>query len=133
MLIAVVCGICTAGGAYVPAMSNETVIVRVNGTVFLGGPPLVKAATGEFVSGEDLVGADVHWKESGVCDHLAENEEEGLRIVRDIVANIGEIPDGKNVMEWEEPKFDPEELAVIFPVYPKQPFDVKGILARLLD
>jgi len=131
--IAVVCGSCTAGGAYVPAMSDETVIVRGNGTVFLGGPPLVKAATGEVVSGEDLGGADVHCKESGVCDHLAENEEEGLRIVRDIVANIGETPDGKNMKEWEEPKFDPEELAGIIPVDPKKPFDVRVILARLLD
>lgn len=137
--IAVVCGSCTAGGAYVPSMSDETVIVEKNGTIFLGGPPLVKAATGETVSAEDLGGAHVHTSVSGVADHRAATEEEALRMTRDIVASLGEgshdpranaLPEGTT---WEEPLFDPKELGGILPVDTKQPVDVRLILARILD
>lgn len=134
--IAVVCGSCTAGGAYVPAMSDETVIVEKNGTIFLGGPPLVKAATGETVSAEDLGGAHVHTSVSGVADHRAATEEEALRMTRDIVASLGEgshDPRANEGSTWEEPLFDPKELGGILPVDTKQPVDVRLILARILD
>ena len=138
--IAVVCGSCTAGGAYVPAMSDETVIVRGNGTIFLGGPPLVRAATGEVVSAEDLGGADVHCSISGVADHLAEDELHALRIARDIVFNLNDPSSvsastifGATGKEWEEPKFDPSELGGIIPCDMKKAFDVRKIIARIAD
>lgn len=130
--IAVVCGSCTAGGAYVPSMSDETVIVRGNGTIFLGGPPLVKAATGEVVSAEDLGGAEVHTTTSGVADHAAAGEQEALVLTRDIVASLGQSP-LPAVPEYEEPLFDPEELGGVVPVDTKQPMDVRLVLARILD
>lgn len=140
--IAVVCGSCTAGGAYVPSMSDETIIVRGNGTIFLGGPPLVKAATGETVSAQDLGGADVHANISGVADHLAHNEDEALLKTREIVASLGRRPwqvtndsddDSKNPLYYEEPLYDPNELLGVLPVDPKQPLDMRLILARILD
>lgn len=130
--IAVVMGSCTAGGAYVPAMSDETIIVRNQGTIFLGGPPLVKAATGEVVSSEDLGGGDVHTRLSGVADHLAENDEHAILIARDIVANLNKpkqtLPD-----DIKAPLYDEKELYGIIPVDSKQPFDVREIIARLVD
>src|SRR3954466_16122432 len=109
--IACVMGSCTAGGAYVPAMSDESVIVRNQGTIFLGGPPLVKAATGEVITAEDLGGADVHGRKSGVVHHVAENDEHALSIVRRIVANLNITkPDALVLTEPEPPAYDPEEL-----------------------
>ena len=132
--IALVCGSCTAGGAYVPSMSDETVIVQGNGTIFLGGPPLVKAATGEQVTAEDLGGAHVHTSTSGVADHLAVTEEEGLSITRDIVASLGRKGDfNASRFAYEEPLYDPQELGGILPVDTKQPFDIRLIIARILD
>jgi 3-methylcrotonyl-CoA carboxylase beta subunit len=133
--IAVVCGSCTAGGAYVPSMSDETVIVRNNGTIFLGGPPLVRAATGEVVSAQDLGGAVVHTHTSGVADHLANSELEALRLARDIVATLGRkaiVPDD-DASVWEEPLFEQNELGGILPVDSKQPIDIRAVLARILD
>lgn len=139
--IAVVCGSCTAGGAYVPSMSDETIIVRGNGTVFLGGPPLVKAATGEVVTAQDLGGADVHASISGVADHLAHSEEEALRMTREIVASLGRPPwnhttsssSNDKISSYEEPRYDPAELRGVLPVDPKHPLDIRSILARILD
>jgi acetyl-CoA carboxylase carboxyltransferase component len=132
--IAVVCGSCTAGGAYVPSMSDETIIVQGNGTIFLGGPPLVKAATGEEVSAEDLGGARLHAQTSGVVDHMAANEEEALKITRDIVATLGRPPQSLlPTQSWEEPLYDPCELGGVLPVDSKQSVDVRLILARVLD
>ncbi|MGE3609723.1 MAG: carboxyl transferase domain-containing protein [Bacteriovoracaceae bacterium] len=134
--IAVVCGSCTAGGAYVPAMSDETVIVKGNGTIFLGGPPLVKAATGEEVSAEDLGGADVHTSKSGVADHFAETEEEGLEIARNIVATLNYRPkhSGKFIKgEVKAPLYPSSEIYGIIPKDTRKPFDVRDIIARLVD
>ena len=134
--IAVVCGSCTAGGAYVPAMSDETVIVKGNGTIFLGGPPLVKAATGEEVSAEDLGGADVHTSKSGVADHFAETEEEGLEIARNIVATLNYKPkhSGKFIRdEVKLPLYSTDEIYGIIPQDTRKPFDVREIIARLVD
>ncbi|GMV88849.1 MAG: acetyl-CoA carboxylase subunit beta [Chthonomonas sp.] len=132
--IAAVMGSCTAGGAYVPAMSDETVIVRKQGTIFLGGPPLVKAATGEEVTAEELGGAEVHTRLSGVADHLAENDAHALQIVRSIVANLGPKPTG----EWgdeapEDPIYDPSDLYSLVPSNPRQPMAMREVLARVLD
>ncbi|NJN16624.1 MAG: methylcrotonoyl-CoA carboxylase [Oscillochloris sp.] len=132
--IAAVMGSCTAGGAYVPAMSDEVVIVKGNGTIFLGGPPLVKAATGEEVSAEDLGGADVHTRLSGVADHFAENDREALAIVRDIVANLGP----RRPAPWElrdpaPPHYDPEEIYGILPADTRKGFDVRELIARIVD
>ena len=133
--IAVVMGSCTAGGAYVPAMSDEAVIVAGQGTIFLGGPPLVKAATGEVVSAEELGGGDVHTRISGVADHLAQDDRHALAITRDVVANLGTPserslrPDGPA----EAPAYDPSELYGILPRDPRQSFDVHEIIARLFD
>jgi len=132
--IAVVMGSCTAGGAYVPAMSDETIIVRNQGTIFLGGPPLVKAATGEVVSAEELGGADVHAKKSGVADYYAENDRHALSLCRRIVANLNtkrsiDIPLAKPV----EPKYDASELDGIVPVDLKKQFDIRQVIARLVD
>jgi 3-methylcrotonyl-CoA carboxylase beta subunit len=132
--IAAVMGSCTAGGAYVPAMSDETIIVRNQGTIFLGGPPLVKAATGEVVSAEELGGADVHAKKSGVADYYAENDRHALALCRRIVANLNTnktvtIPLAKPA----KPKYDASELDGIVPVDLKKQFDVREVIARLVD
>lgn len=132
--IAAVMGSCTAGGAYVPAMSDESVIVRGQGTIFLGGPPLVKAATGEVVSAEDLGGAEVHSRTSGVTDHLANSDGEALAIVRRAVRNLN-IDKLKDVVTGEpvDPVYDPLELHGIVPPHLKTPFDVKEVIARIAD
>ena len=132
--IAVVMGSCTAGGAYVPAMSDETVIVKEQGTIFLAGPPLVKAATGEEVSAEELGGADVHCRTSGVTDHYAQNDEDALAICRNIVENLG--PRYRQPLERhpvEEPAYDPAEIYGIIPKDDRKPYDVREIIARLVD
>ncbi len=130
--IAVVMGSCTAGGAYVPAMSDETIIVRNQGTIFLGGPPLVKAATGEVVSSEDLGGGDVHTRLSGVADHLAENDEHAIAIARNIVANLNKKPNVLN-KQIDEPLFDASELYGVVPSDARKPFDVREVIARIVD
>jgi 3-methylcrotonyl-CoA carboxylase beta subunit len=132
--IAVVMGSCTAGGAYVPAMSDESVIVKNQGTIFLGGPPLVKAATGEVVSAEDLGGADVHTRKSGVADHLANNDEHALAIARRIAANLNtvkrvDIP----LIASREPLHDASELQGLVPTDLKKQYDVREIIARIVD
>ncbi len=132
--IAVVMGSCTAGGAYVPAMSDETIIVRNQGTIFLGGPPLVKAATGEEVSVEDLGGADVHTRISGVADHLADNDLAALSRTRDIVARLG--PASRAAVSLAAPlapRYPTEELRGIVPLDARQTFDVREVIARLVD
>ncbi len=133
--IACVMGSCTAGGAYVPAMSDETVIVRNQGTIFLAGPPLVKAATGEEISAEDLGGGDLHAKKSGVVDHLAENDEHALTIVRDIVSHLGANGGAENVSlrDPRPPKFDADDLYTILPDDVRAPYDVREVIARLVD
>lgn len=132
--IAAVLGSCTAGGAYVPAMSDEAVIVRNQGTIFLGGPPLVKAATGEVVSAEELGGGEVHSRTSGVTDHLAENDAHALRIVRTIVATLGDRPPLPwSVRPVEEPKADPAGLYGAVPVDSRTPYDVREVIARIVD
>lgn len=131
--IAVVMGSCTAGGAYVPAMSDETIIVRNQGTIFLGGPPLVKAATGEVVTTEDLGGADVHTRLSGVADHLAENDEHALQIARNIVANLNHPTHQKIAYDIEEPLFEAQELYGVIPSDARKPFDVREVIARIVD
>jgi acetyl-CoA carboxylase carboxyltransferase component len=132
--IAAVMGSCTAGGAYVPAMSDETVIVRGTGTIFLGGPPLVKAATGEIVTAEELGGADVHTRISGVADHLAENDEHALGIVREIIAHLGPIsPPAWDIAESIPPLRDPREIYGIIPPDLRIGYDVHEIIARLVD
>ena len=132
--IAAVMGSCTAGGAYVPAMSDETVIVKGNGTIFLGGPPLVKAATGEIVTAEELGGADVHTRISGVADHFANDDEHALAIVRSVVSNLHrELPRQWDVQEPKEPKYDPREIYGIIPADSRIGYDVREIIARLVD
>jgi len=133
--IAVVMGSCTAGGAYVPAMSDETVIVRGTGTIFLGGPPLVKAATGEEVSAEELGGADVHSRTSGVTDHYAVSDEHALALARQIVRNLHRRkPDPPwDVLPPEEPLYDAEELYGIVPTDYGKGYDVRELIARLVD
>jgi acetyl-CoA carboxylase carboxyltransferase component len=132
--IAVVMGSCTAGGAYVPAMSDETVIVKGNGTIFLGGPPLVKAATGEEVSAEDLGGADVHSRVSGVTDHYAMDDEHALAITRDIVANLFRQKHYPwEVATPEPPLYDPSEIYGIVEADARRPYDVREIVARVVD
>ncbi len=132
--IACVMGSCTAGGAYVPAMSDESVIVREQGTIFLAGPPLVKAATGEEISAEDLGGGDLHARKSGVVDHLAENDEHALTIVRDIVSHLGaRDPATVELREPRPPKLDAEELYSIIPEDVRAPYDVHEVIARLVD
>ncbi len=132
--IACVMGSCTAGGAYVPAMSDESVIVRNQGTIFLAGPPLVKAATGEEISAEDLGGGDLHGRKSGVVDHVAENDEHALTIVRDIISHLGPIhkPD-IDLQDPRPPKYDAEELYGIIPGDVRAPYDVHEVIARLVD
>jgi 3-methylcrotonyl-CoA carboxylase beta subunit len=132
--IAAVLGSCTAGGAYVPAMSDEAVIVRNQGTIFLGGPPLVKAATGEIVSAEELGGGDLHSRISGVTDHLADDDTEALAMVRDIVATLGPVaPRAWDVAEVEAPAFDPDEIYGVVPPDNRTPYDVREVVARVVD
>jgi 3-methylcrotonyl-CoA carboxylase beta subunit len=150
--IACVMGSCTAGGAYVPAMSDESVIVRNQGTIFLAGPPLVKAATGEEISAEDLGGGDLHGRKSGVVDHVAENDEHALTIVRDIISHLntgtlylfpGQNGSGQHssqgnkysvpVLTPRPPKYDAEELYGIIPQDVRAPYDVHEVIARLVD
>ncbi|MCQ8191096.1 carboxyl transferase domain-containing protein [Streptomyces rugosispiralis] len=136
--VAAVMGSCTAGGAYVPAMSDEAVIVRGQGTIFLGGPPLVKAATGEVVSAEELGGGEVHSRVSGVTDHLAEDDPHALRIVRSIVATLPPSPMRQGSPPWplepsEEPAVDPAGLYGAVPVDSRTPYDVREVIARVVD
>jgi len=132
--IAAVLGSCTAGGAYVPAMSDEAVIVRNQGTIFLGGPPLVKAATGEVVTAEDLGGGDLHAKVSGVADHLANDDRDALRIVRRIVGTLGpKAPTPWDVRPSVEPVADQSELYDVVPVDPRVPYDVHEVISRIVD
>lgn len=132
--IASVMGSCTAGGAYVPAMSDESIIVRNQGTIFLAGPPLVKAATGEEISAEDLGGGDLHGKKSGVVDHIAENDEHALTIVRDIVSHLGPVYKGDlDLQEPRAPKYDAEELYGIIPSDVRAPYDVHEVISRIVD
>jgi acetyl-CoA carboxylase carboxyltransferase component len=132
--IAAVMGSCTAGGAYVPAMSDEAIIVKNEGTIFLGGPPLVKAATGEEVTAEELGGGDVHTRISGVADHLADDDAHALEIVRDIVGHLGLATRARLALETPEPPaYDPEEIYGILPRDLRTPYDVREILARLVD
>jgi len=132
--IACVMGSCTAGGAYVPAMSDESVIVRGQGTIFLAGPPLVKAATGEVISAEDLGGGELHARKSGVVDHLAENDEHALTIVRDIVSHLqpDRTPD-IGLRDPRPPRFAAEELYGLIPPDVRAPYDVHEVIARLVD
>jgi acetyl-CoA carboxylase carboxyltransferase component len=132
--IAAVMGSCTAGGAYVPAMCDETVIVRGTGTIFLAGPPLVKAATGEDVTAEELGGGLVHTRQSGVADHLAEDDADALRLVRDIVENLPRPARlALDVAAPEPPHYDPRELYGILPRDPRTPLEVREVIARLVD
>jgi len=132
--IAVVMGSCTAGGAYVPAMADESIIVKNQGTIFLGGPPLVKAATGEVVSAEDLGGGDVHCRTSGVVDHLANNDHHALQIARDAVARLNRQKTiDLDVRESVEPLYDPAELYGVIPKGSRQPYDVREVIARVVD
>jgi len=133
--VAIVMGSSTAGGAYVPAMSDETVIVKGQGTIFLGGPPLVKAATGEDVTAEDLGGADVHARKSGVVDHYALDDAHALSLAREIVSNLGpqELLWGDDVATPEAPAHDPADLYAIVPADTRTPYDVHEVIARLVD
>ncbi len=132
--IAVVHGSCTAGGAYVPAMSDEAIIVKKQGTIFLGGPPLVKAATGEEVSAEDLGGGDVHTRISGVADHLAEDDDHALGLARQIISRLNWVKLGSLILaEPESPLHDPEELYGVVEADPRKPYDAREIIARVVD
>ena len=132
--IAVVMGSCTAGGAYVPAMSDESIIVKDTATIFLAGPPLVKAATGEEVTALELGGADVHCRESGVSDHYAENDHHALELARRSMSRLNRVkPEQLDRTESVEPKYDPKEIYGILPKDTRQPFDVREIIARLVD
>jgi 3-methylcrotonyl-CoA carboxylase beta subunit len=132
--VAVVMGSCTAGGAYVPAMSDETIIVKNQGTIFLGGPPLVKAATGEVVTAEDLGGGDVHTRLSGVADHLAQNDMHAIALARQAVSHLNKNkPASLFKQPIEAPKFDAKELYGVIPVDTRKPFDVREIIARIVD
>ena len=132
--IAVVMGSCTAGGAYVPAMSDETIIVKNQGTIFLGGPPLVKAATGEIVTAEELGGGDVHSRISGVTDHLVANDEEALEKAREILSHLNRpAPASIARLAPEDPLYPAEELAGVLPTDLRSPFDVREVIARIVD
>ena len=132
--ISAVMGSCTAGGAYVPAMSDEAVIVKGTGTIFLGGPPLVKAATGEEVTAEELGGADVHTRISGVADHFAEDDEHAISLVRNIVENLRlDKREPSTRIEPEDPLFDPKEIYGVIPRDLRRPYDVREIIARVVD
>jgi acetyl-CoA carboxylase carboxyltransferase component len=131
--LSAVMGSCTAGGAYVPAMSDETVIVKNQGTIFLGGPPLVKAATGEQITSEELGGADVHTRISGVADHMAKNDDHAIETLRKIITNIPKAKKYVQVIDPREPKYNPEEILGIIPKNPKKAFDVREIITRIVD
>ena len=132
--IAVVMGSCTAGGAYVPAMADESIIVKEQGTIFLAGPPLVKAATGEIVSAEDLGGADVHCRTSGVADHYAQNDNHALDIARNAVANLNRVKNvSLNIQTIENPAYDATDIYGIIPKDTRKPYDVREIIARIVD
>jgi acetyl-CoA carboxylase carboxyltransferase component len=132
--LAAVMGSCTAGGAYVPAMCDQSVIVQGTGTIFLAGPPLVKAATGEEVTAEELGGGDVHARISGVADALASSDEHALALLREAVAGLGAPPASSlEVLEPEEPAYDPDELAGVIPADERTPFDVREVIARIVD
>ena len=132
--IAVVMGSCTAGGAYVPAMSDESIIVKQQGTIFLAGPPLVKAATGEVVSAEDLGGGDVHTRLSGVADHLANDDAHALALARRAVAGLNRIkPASLETQEPEPPAYDPDEILGVVPADTRIPYDVREVIARIVD
>jgi len=132
--IAAVLGSCTAGGAYVPAMSDEAVIVRGTGTVFLGGPPLVRAATGEEVTAEELGGADVHCRQSGVTDYLAEDDDDAIEIVREIMGSLNRVKQpGVALAPPEDPRYDPREIYGILPQELRRQYDVRDVIARLVD
>jgi 3-methylcrotonyl-CoA carboxylase beta subunit len=132
--IAVVMGSCTAGGAYVPAMSDETIIVKNQGTIFLGGPPLVKAAIGEIVSAEDLGGGDVHTRLSGVADHLAQNDAHAIALARQAVATLNHRKEVTQALrEPRPPRYDPKEVYGVIPVDTRKPYDVREIIARIVD
>jgi 3-methylcrotonyl-CoA carboxylase beta subunit len=131
--IAVVMGMCTAGGAYVPAMCDENVIVKGTGTIYLGGPPLVKAATGEDVTAEELGGADLHTRLSGVSDHLAENDLDALEICRSIVATLPRRPARRREGEIEDPLYQASDLYGLIPSNPRKTFEVREVIARLVD
>jgi 3-methylcrotonyl-CoA carboxylase beta subunit len=132
--VAVVMGSCTAGGAYVPAMSDEAIIVKEQGTIFLGGPPLVRAATGEVVTAEELGGGDVHTRISGVADHLAENDEHALWLARRVVAGLNRPKRvALEVAEPAEPVYEPEEIYGIVPCDARQPFEMREVVARIVD
>jgi len=127
-------GSCTAGGAYVPAMSDETIIVKNQGTIFLAGPPLVKAATGEVVTAEELGGGDVHTRTSGVADHLADNDAHALAIARRAVSHLNRRNSASRaILEAREPALDPAEMYGVIPVNPRQQYDVREIIARIVD
>ena len=132
--VAAVLGSCTAGGAYIPAMSDESIIVKGNGTIFLAGPPLVKSATGEEVTAENLGGADLHTRESGVADHFAEDEPEALRMVRNVVENLNVKPKHRlDVKDSEDPNHDIEDLMGIIPDDNRTPYDVREVISRIVD
>ena len=132
--ISVVMGSCTAGGAYLPAMSDETIQVRKQGTIFIGGPPLVKAATGEVVTAEELGGADVHCRTSGVSDHYAQNDEHAIQLARNVIQNLNHPPKTHmDLTEPEEPHYDPEELYGVVSNDIRKGFDVKEVIARIVD
>lgn len=131
--IAVVMGSCTAGGAYVPAMADESIMVKNQATIFLGGPPLVKAATGEIISAEALGGAEVHCKQSGVSDHYAENDAHALDIARDIIQHLNRPKPNTAQHAFVEPVYDVQELDGIIPTDPRKPFDIHEVIARLVD
>ncbi len=132
--VAAVMGSCTAGGAYMPAMSDEAVIVRNQGTIFLGGPPLVKAATGEVVTAEELGGGDLHSRTSGVTDHLADDDAHALQIVRQIISTLGpRTPRPWDVEPTEEPSVDPGELLGVLPTDTRTPYDVREVISRMVD
>ena len=132
--IAAVLGSCTAGGAYLPAMADESIIVKNQGTIFLGGPPLVKAATGEVVSAEELGGADVHCRTSGVTDHYANNDHHALELVRRSVARLNSVkPVSMDLRESVDPLYPEEDIYGVIPADAKKPYDVREVIARVVD
>ena len=132
--IAIVMGSCTAGGAYVPAMADESIIVREQGTIFLAGPPLVKAATGEVVTAEELGGADVHCRTSGVADHYANNDHHALQIARNSLQRLNRVkPDQLDIQPAQEPLYPPEDIYGVIPKDSRKPYDVREVIARIVD
>jgi len=132
--IAIVMGSCTAGGAYVPAMADESIIVKEQGTIFLGGPPLVRAATGEIVTAEELGGADVHTRESGVADHFARNDHHALKLARRAISRLNRVkPVSLDLAETREPLYDPREIYGVVPHDARKPYDVREVIARTVD